>query len=96
MSSWALLLATFALLASTTAAQTESNTTIFVHDGPAFIFTSSQGTVLTPVVSAKGSTKKGVAITADGQDIYTFTPPVIKVIMQWVGGINNMRLARAV
>jgi len=81
MSSWALLvLATCALLTSTTAAQTESNTTIVVHDGPAFVFTSSQGTVLTPLVSVKGSTKKGVAITADGKDMYTFTPPVIKVI----------------
>jgi len=86
---WVLLLATY-LLASTTAVaeMTASSTTVFFSDGPAFIFTSSQGSLMIPVVSIKGSNKKGVAISANGTEVYTFTAPLLKVgwvVMRWIG-----------
>jgi len=85
---WVLLLATCLLAGSTTAVaeMTASTTTVFFSDGPAFIFTSSQGSLMIPVVSVKGSNKKGVAISANGTDVYTFTAPVLKVgwvVMRW-------------
>jgi len=49
-----------------------------------------------PVVSVKGTNKKGVAISANGTDVYTFTAPVLKVgcwvvmLLDWVGGRQQL------
>jgi hypothetical protein len=63
----------FAVLAPLAAAAGGS---IFSNEGPTLVVTTSEWTLLMPIVSAKGSGKSGIFIS--GEQIYSFDTPANK------------------